>query len=332
MSALSAELTRAATAQLADADPAVRARASSRLLAKALTDLEVSAYMLQAAEDEEEDITWPGGGGAERTFAGSGTTEEYLKLLIGEVESGLEAVERGDGPPADLPTARARLSTSVEDALDLIPERAGKTGQAALDGLLVLGVPQVVKAAGVVGVGVAQALGQAEKVTRLYNLFRGFVEQAFDAIVGLVGSKLIKEVAERVVDWVKELKEGKIFGELLEKLFETEETNRYLSQMVGKSQADLAEFVAATESVDGLEAAYRRQANLVEKLLKGLKFVAPVPAAALPQGTLLVAAAYIVLGGYVVLAGADYVDARRLRLLDRVPGVRTVVETKLLSA
>jgi hypothetical protein len=81
-----------------------------------------------------------------------------------------------------------------------------------------------------------------------------------------------------------------------------------------------------------LEAAYRRQADLVDKLLKGLKFTALVPAAALPQGPLLLAGAYTVLGGYVVLTAANYVDARQFKLLRRVPGVRTVVETLLLRA
>jgi hypothetical protein len=226
LSALSAELTRAAAAQLADGDPSVRAQASTRLLAKALTDLEVSAYMLQAAEDEDEEVPWAGGKGTERGPAGSGTTEECLRLLLGEVESGLETAERGERPAADLPTARAGLSTSVEDALDLIPKRAGKTGQAALDGLLGLAVSQVLEAAGAVGMGIAQALGQAEKVTRLYILFRGFVVQAFDAVVEMVGSKLIKEVANQVVGWVKGLKEGEIFSDLLKKLLEAEQRER----------------------------------------------------------------------------------------------------------
>jgi hypothetical protein len=41
------------------------------------------------------------------------------------------------------------------------------------------------------------------------------------------------------------------------------------------------------------------------------------------------AAAYIVLGGYVILLGADYVDAQRVQWLDRVPGVRRVVQVSL---
>ncbi len=44
------------------------------------------------------------------------------------------------------------------------------------------------------------------------------------------------------------------------------------------------------------------------------------------------AAAYIILGGYVILAGADVVDAQRLRLLDRTPGVRRIAEMQLAAA
>ena len=90
--------------------------------------------------------------------------------------------------------------------------------------------------------------------------------------------------------------------------------------------------MAAIESVDGLDAAYRQQIELAQKLLRGVKFLGNVAAAALPQGRLLLAASYIVLGAYVVLAGADYVDAQRLKLLNRVPGVRQVVETNLAAA
>ena len=43
----------------------------------------------------------------------------------------------------------------------------------------------------------------------------------------------------------------------------------------------------------------------------------------------LMAAAYSAIMGYAVLAGADYVDAERVKLLNRVPGVRQVVEQSL---
>ncbi len=48
----SAELRQATTADLAAADSAERARASTRLLAQAVTDLQISAYLLQVAQGE----------------------------------------------------------------------------------------------------------------------------------------------------------------------------------------------------------------------------------------------------------------------------------------
>jgi hypothetical protein len=325
---LSAELTRAASVRLTDADPAVRAQASAQLLTKALTDLEISAHLLQAAEDEEDGLAWTGGEGTERSAGGLGATEERLSILLGEVEAGQGSeVERGG--PRDLPTARVALSNAVEDALDLISQRASKTGQAALGGLLGLGVAQVAQAAGVVGLDIARSLGQAEKVTRLYNLFRDFAVKAYDSLIALLGEQLAQTAAQKVVEWFEQIKEGEQFAKLLEQLYETQRTGQELGQLVAQSPADLVKFTAATQHVDGLEASFARQIDLSEKLLQGLKYLSFVPAAALPQGRLLMAAAYIVLGAYVVLAGGDYVDARRLERLGRVPGVRQVVEGQL---
>ena len=49
-------------------------------------------------------------------------------------------------------------------------------------------------------------------------------------------------------------------------------------------------------------------------------------ASRLSYDAVLMAAAYSAIMGYAVLAGADYVDAERVKLLNRVPGVRQVVE------
>jgi hypothetical protein len=332
LSPLSADLTEAAVAQLADADPAVRTQAATGLLAKALTDLEISTYLLQAARDEEDEIAWAGGRGTERGVAGLGATEDRLKLLLGEAEAGPEQAERGEVAPPDIPTARVELSNAIKDTLVLISERAGKTGQEALGGLVGLGIAEVAQAAGVVGMDIAQALGQAEKVTRLYNAFRDFALKAYDSLVALLGQPVLQAATSRVLEWVDELKRGKLFSEMLEKLYETGQTRQDLSQLVTNSQAGLGKFAIAIKDVDGLGTAYEQQIKLADKLLRGLRFLGGLPAAVLPQGRVLLAAAYIVLGAYVVLAGADYVDARRVKLLNRVPGVHQVVETNLVSA
>jgi len=326
---LSEELTRATEAQLADADASVRAEASVRLLAKALTDLEISEHLFHAAEDEESGVSWSGGEGTERSGTGTGAIEERLKLLEGKLEPGSIPTERGGTAPANIDAAREELSNAVEDALTLISERASKTGQKSLEGLVGLGGAELMKAAGAVGMGIAQILGQAEKATRLYNLFRGFALKAYDAIIKLLGQALADTAAKKMVEWLDEFKEGKKLGELLEKLYETKQTQTELKQLAETSQAELQQFIASIEAVDRLNEAYHRQIELVEKLLRAMEFIKMVPATALPLGRVLFAAVYIAAGGYVVIAGGDYVDAPRLKLLNRVLGVSQVVQAKL---
>lgn len=328
--AVSGELTRIAEGRLADQDPQVRQQAANQLLAKALLDLEISYRMLEAAEQAEaggivRDVAL----GGERSIRQAGPREEYLHILLGQPVAVAKGIERGPAAPPDVPTARLQLTQSAADALDLISRRASRTGQSALAGLLQLGLAQVAQAAGVVGMDIAQALGQAEKVTRLYNLFRDYAVQAYESLVALLGPEMAQTAAQKVVDWLKEVKEGEQFGKLLERLYQTEQTSQQVKQLVADSEAELAAFVATLEEVGGLDEDYKQKVDLSEKLIKGLKFLALVPAAALPQGRLLMAAAYLVLGGYVVLAGADYVDAQRLDRLNRVPGVRQVIVAHL---
>jgi len=329
LSPLSAELTQAAAAQLTEEDPTVRAQASTRLLAKALTDLQISAYLFQAAVDEEEGITPDVVRGAEGTALDLADLEGHLALLLGEVEIQPKAAERGEVRPTDVPTARVELSNAAVDALALISERAARTGQAALTGLLGMGVADIAKAAGVVGLDIAKALGYGEKFSRLYNACRGFAIQSYDSLLALLGRQLAQTAAKEVLDWLDKLKEGELFGNLLEQLYQTGPTGQTLRELVAESQADLGEFVSSIDGVDGLNERYQQQTALAEKILRALAFVSTLPLAVLPQPKVLLGAAYILLAAYVILCGADYVDAPQLRLLNRVPGVRQVVESNL---
>ena len=234
--------------------------------------------------------------------------------------------------PADVPAARVQLAGLSSDTLGLIRDRAGKTGQAAISGLLVLGVGEVAKAAGVVGLEIADALGVGEKVTRLYSLFREFALSAYNSLVALLGPVLAKIAAQQVLAWVNDVAQGEKFAKLLDKLYKTAETAKSIEQETAAGQASLAKFTSAIQDVDALGSKYGQQIGTIDKLLKGLRLFGAVPAAVVPQGKLLMAAAYIVIGGYVVLAGADFVDAPNLRWLDRVPGVRRVVEMNLAGA
>ena len=326
---LSEQLTQAAEAQLKDPDQAVRAHASTQLLAKALTDLEVSAFLLQAAMDEEEGLPAVPATGAERGATWRAIPEDRLQILLAAAEVHPQVVERGEVTPTDLPSARLELSNAVTDALALISERAARTGQTALSGLLSLGMAEVLRAAGLVGKDIAEGLGQGEKLSRLYNAFRDLAIQSYDSLLVLLGRQLAGAAARRVMEWLEKLRQGDLFGQLLEALYETAVTREALRPMVEGSQADLSRFVAGIEAVDVLNEQYGRQSEFAAKLFRAMAFLSTLPITVLPQPKLLLAAAYIVLAAYVVLCGADFVDAPQLRLLNRVPGVRQAVEGHL---
>ena len=84
-----------------------------------------------------------------------------------------------------------------------------------------------------------------------------------------------------------------------------------------------------SRKVLALNDGFQRKTSLIDKILPKIRYVGMIPGAALPGGQLLVAAAYLALGGYVLFLGADYLDSTGIRFLDRVPGVRRIVEESL---
>jgi hypothetical protein len=331
LSPVSASLTQALAREQTEADPTVRFQASVKLLAKALTDLEISAYLYQAAEYEEDGTIWSNNQSGERSAADLGSIEENLQVILGQAEVSSQITERGEGEITDIPTARIELSNTVVDTLDLILERASKTGQSALTRVMSLSVAELAQAVGFVGMDIAGMLGQTENVTRLYKMCRDFFKGAYESIIELLGRPLAQTAAQQVLEWIQEIQEGAKLNEILERFYQTEQTSQHLQQLVDNSQANLEQFITAIQSVSKLDAAYRQQINWAEKVLRGLNRFGTLAAAALPQGELLIAALCITLGGYVILVGADYVDSPKLTILDCVPGVRHIVEIHLAT-
>jgi len=331
LSPVSASLTQALAVQQSEADPTVRFQASVKLLAKALTDLEISAYLYQAAEYKEDGTIWSNNQSGERSAADLGSIEENLQVILGKKEVRSQIVERGETEITDLPTARIELSNTVVDTLDLILKRASKTGQSALTRVMSLSVAELAQAVGFIGRDIAGVLGQSENVTRLYNAFRDLFKRAYESVIELLGRQLAEIAGQQVLEWIQELKEGASLIEILERFYQTEQTAQNLQELANSITANLEQFITAIQNVSGLDAAYRQQINWAEKVLQGLKWFGTLSAAALPQGELLIAALCITLGGYVILVGADYVDSPNLTLLDCVPGVRHIVEIHLAT-
>jgi hypothetical protein len=328
---ISEQLTREAAARLDGAQPAVRTETEATLLAKALTDLEVGSALLEAAQDEETAREWGGERTRERRVGSGRAAEPYLEILLGEREE-TTPPHRGATEPRNLPAAQLELVERSGDALSLISAHVAGTSKTALGGLVGLGMVELASAVAVVGKDVAKALGQAENATRLYQLFQGFLLRAYDSIAALLGPQVLEMVKDRIEEWAEKIKEGEPIGRLLERLYETKETKEELKARITSSEVELDRFTAALAAVEGLSEAFRQKTSLVDKILPKMKWLTMIPAAVLPHGRLLLAATYVVLSGYVMLVGADYVDAPRLQRLGRVPGVRLVVEANLAPA
>ena len=339
LSQLSTQLHVAAEAKLSSDDELVKAQGATQLMAKALSDLEVGFFLLEAAQNEKAGGESGEGRGeasrpglVERSAGGTGAGEpaEHLKILLGQFDDKPDEPERssaaGEKGEAE---ARAEVFEAIELTLFQISDRASGAGQKTFDGLTTVGFAQIGQAAGFIGTNVAQHLGVADKLSYVFDYFRGFVSKAYDAIISLLGPKLAETAAGEVVKWWEDWKEKKLFKSLVEKLYRTKETKEYLKKRVADSQAAPAKFAAAARRVRELNKEYEQQVRLAEKLLGGLKYLSGFAASVLPSGTLIMGATYVALCGYIVLVGADYVDTQHLQMLSRLPGVRDVVESNL---
>jgi len=324
---ISSQLAVEAANKLAAPDISERVEASNQLLAKALTDLTVSAHLFEAAEDAEAPPpSFTRTARSERSV--SSAPDEMLQIIVGD-GAATSKRERAGARALRGPEGQQGLSETIEDTIDLISRRTATAGQSALTGLFGIGLVQVGQAAGLVGQSVAGVFGQAEKLSRLYALCRDFALKAYDSVLALLGPVVAKAAGQQVLDWLAQVQEARFIGQFLEKIYRTQETQAALLVIVSNSKASGDKFASVTTEIDQLGEQYARQTALVEKLLKGLKFLGGIPAAILPYGTLLLAGVYIAIMAYLVFNGADYLDADRLTLLNRVRGIRQVIETNL---
>lgn len=291
-------------------------------------------FLLQAARDEEAGVLGLSAAVApERGDAPApGKLSEHQMILLGHFGGSAagegKGAERGAGQAAG---SAAQVKEAVELTLFEISERASKAGKSAFEGLAALSLVELASAVGMIGADVAQQLGVAGKLVQLYDHFRGFVVRAYDTVISLFGPELARQAGEFVSGWWVQWRENHLFKTLVEGLYETAETRQHVAQKVAGSAATADEFSAAAERVQKLGEDFKTQVRLAEKLLAGFRYVAGVAAGALPApaGVLVVGAVYVLLCGYIVLVGADYVDAQSVAALGRLPGVRDVIEASL---
>jgi hypothetical protein len=320
---LSDDLTRAQQAALADADPLTRARANQRLLAKAATELEISAYLKEAGDDQATGAPLATPALADRSAQTLGRVEAHLRVLAGAAVG--QGAERGRSAAPDLPSARVQLITSVGDACDQVAQRAGDSGKKAFESLLSVGLTEIGAAAGALAAGAAGVLGVGESFGRLYDLCRDFIKKMYDTLLALIGDQVAKLLGDKIAEWVKDAKDNHVFGDWLAKAYGVDDLKKTLATTIAASGAELTRFSGASDKLDDLVANFGSDMDLTDKVTNYLGYLKFVPGLGGPHGLLFRAAAYCLVLGWAVLDGADYLDAGRMDLINRIPGVRSAV-------
>lgn len=318
-----AELTEASAARLAAAGGADLAHetAGARLLAKALVETGVAEYLVDLAQTPGATTR------ASRAARSAAEVEPLLAILTtGQFAATARRAAADVQAFANTEVARRLVTTALADTCALVSKRAAKSGQTALAGLAGLGFGTLAKAVDVVGSGLSFKLGD-ETAGTLYGRARDSLVSAYASIRALLGDTAANAAGAQMKTWVDELATGALFANVLERWYRTAEARAKLDARINAGTPTAARWSAAVGGLEGLGRQYAGQADLVDKLLKGMKIVSLLPPAALPEATLLLGAAHVALGGYIVFAGADAVDAPVG--LQRVAGIRRIVEQAL---
>jgi len=318
----SADVTQAWAEKLESDDVLARQVAEIRLLAACTADLALADDLVNLDRGTPRLTS--------RGRHGPSVSQDLLRLLTMSDEDVVKQaltprrvrrVTRAAGPAAD------RLKETVDTTLDHLLEGTADSGQRAIEGLMLMDAALLLEAVRLVGGDIAERLG--EGFSRLMQSAVRYVLAAYDKVALLLGAEKMTEIRERILAWIEDLKEGELFPDLVEKLFQTEALKEEVAGWLAASSAADATLGETRATVEQLDAAFASKMELADKIIASLALVKLLPPAMTPVGRLVIAAIYLGLVGYVVFTGYDHVDSDRYRLIDRVSGVRQVAQEAL---
>lgn len=304
----------------------VRELAALQLAGGAALDLALAADLFDA----------PGGGAA--LAAGPSRFEQVnaeLETILGAPSAVGIRVLGGTRAPAvaaqDFPEPLERLDRASSDAIDSISGDAQAIAGNALGGLVQLGPDALLG-----------AFGQAADrlLSKVYAAAQRFVRAAVKMIVKAVSKllRLLGPLEPKVRKWLGEKLAGltgdKLTGWAVDAVLETPRLRDDVAQRIAAASAtaDRDRLDAASAEVGSLAARFGRHKFVIEVLAKVLGWVAPKLVALATWAAAAVAGVYVLILGYGVWAGGDYLDWYRTRVdgrLDMVDGVRTTVVAAL---
>jgi hypothetical protein len=313
---------RDAAQDLKAGDADVRELAALQLSGGAALDLAMAADLLDRAE----------GGAA--LAAGPSRFEEVSRDLD-DILSAPTALGIRELVGPGRPSARAaleedalgRLAAAADDAIEQIAGNAKKIADHGVDGLVELGAEAVL---GALGAAADQLLGGLyDKVKRLVRAAVRHIAKAVSKLVRLLGP-----LESKVREWLGE-KLGDATAKTLtafavDAALETKRLRGEIAQRIDAvaGPVDDDRLNAASSEVASLTDRFGRHQHVIAVLAKVLVWVRPKLVALASWAAAAVAGVYLLVLGYGVWVGGDYVDWYRTKeegRLDLVDGVRTTV-------
>ncbi len=329
----SRSLGTAAEAGLAAADPLDVAAAEVQLLAGAALDLALAGHLVGPAAPQVR------GYGAELAFGGPGLLAPDLfelqtiiaapeaYLVGGTASRGLRSLPvrrtRGLAEPA------AEFADATHVALAGIRADVVAAGGHAVEGLLLLDAALLREAISVVGGDLAGKLGL--DLAGISAKALNFLLAANDKILALVGLDALSEARKQLDRWLAQLREGTLFPALAGRILRTAAVEAEVKHWLAAYGGSEAGLLLARDEVNQLAGRFAAKMRVADKVAAGLALVKVVPPLMTPAGRIAVAAIYLGLLAYIIGSGYDHVDSDRIKLLDRVEGVRGVSKRMLES-
>jgi hypothetical protein len=303
----------------------------------ALKLLAAAAYDLSAASDLLAlEAAGPAEGERVATDRSATPIPQELRLVLeAPLEKGMRGLVQVDRAalPSTPEAASQALQKTIATFLIDIPDDAAELGQAAVGGVVNLGLGPVQMAASLAAQEVLARV--PEGLSRLARRIAALAVEGLRKLCAALGEQQEQQVRETAAGWLKDLRENRdTVTALLDRLYETQRLGDETKALIPAPPASLPaeRYNQATGTLNELLERYAKTKSVLTNLMRVLSFVKAPLLGAAPWGPLSLYTAYVGILGYAVYSGGDYLDWYRTgdyAWLDRVHGLRTTVRQAL---
>lgn len=298
-------------------------------LAKLSSDLEVARDLMEAG-DELEAGTLTVQVAGERSLNSLALLETQLNLVEGRATARASA-ERGAIILRDIDTARTELSSSLDSAILLIPERTTTVSQKVINKVFDFGLTNIAHAIGQAIEAAASLLNQSENLNALIELGRKFLKNVYDLamqILGDVGLEVIKEKIQEWVDDKLQLRDD-FLANWVKKLCQADATQVRLQKAINDSDTPLEQYAQAITDVDVMTSNFQKYTGVMDKALDTVGFLKGIAILKTPSGILAITGVLLLLMSVMMLTGAALLDSPEVRALQQVRGIDDIITRNL---